>query len=109
MAGVLAVVAAVAWGLLSMLAPGAARFDDRFEEGVALYDLGEFSEALTVWMPLAMEGDARAQFQLGHLYRKGEGTEVNDVLAFDWTLRAAEQGDAAAAYFLARAYEEGSG
>lgn len=101
--------AAVAWGLLSMLTPGTARFDDPFDEGAALYDLSEFAEALTVWMPLAIEGDARAQFQLGHLYREGEGTEINDVLAFDWTLRAAEQGDAAAAYFLARAYEQGVG
>lgn len=108
-AGVLLVAAAVAWGFTSMLGPGAERIEDPFEQGLALYDLGEFAGAYAVWEPLALLGDARAQFQLGVLYREGEGVAVDEDEAFDWTLCAAEQGDAAAEYFVGRAFELGEG
>ena len=44
-----------------------------FEKGLEAYDKGDFATALREWKPLAEQGDADAQFNLGLIYAKGEG------------------------------------
>jgi len=34
---------------------------------------GDYETAMRVWRPLADQGDARAQFNLGVIYRDGQG------------------------------------
>ena len=41
----------------------------------------------------ARQGDAAAQFELGGLYKLGQGVPQNRVLALGWFLRAAQEGD----------------
>ena len=40
----------------------------------------------------ALSGDKEAQFNLGEMYDKGEGVEVDKVKAFEWYQKAAVQG-----------------
>lgn len=46
---------------------------------------------------------------MGACYRKGEGVEQNDSKAFEWYLKAAEQGDRDAQYNLGLMYRKGKG
>ena len=36
-----------------------------FQKGLTAYDRGDYATALREWTPLAEQGDARAQFQIG--------------------------------------------
>ena len=44
-----------------------------FNKGVAAYESGDFATALREWRPLAEQGVADAQYNLGVMYDKGEG------------------------------------
>jgi uncharacterized protein len=39
-----------------------------FAKGLAAYETGDFATALKEWQPLAEQGDASAQFNLGVMY-----------------------------------------
>ena len=57
----------------------------------------------------AEQGDARAQFHLGSLYRKGEGVPRDYQESFKWFQMAAGQGDAEAQFNLGYMYAKGQG
>ena len=57
----------------------------------------------------AEQGDAKAQYNLGVIYDKGEGVIQDDKEAVKWTRKAAEQGHAKAQYNLALMYDNGRG
>jgi TPR repeat protein len=44
-----------------------------FDDGFAAYNRGDYATALEEWRPLAEQGDAFAQYNLGLLYYEGEG------------------------------------
>jgi TPR repeat protein len=44
-----------------------------FDKGFAAYQAGDFDTALQEWRPLAEQGDAMAQYNLGYIYDNGEG------------------------------------
>ena len=44
-----------------------------FGKGMTAYDRGDFATAFSQWMPLAEQGDADAQYNLGVMYDNGEG------------------------------------
>ena len=44
-----------------------------YEKVSAAYKRGDYETALRVWKPLAEQGNVRAQFSLGVLYRDGQG------------------------------------
>ena len=44
-----------------------------FEDGVVAYNRGDYATALRLWRPLAEQGDTKAQFNLGLMYKNGEG------------------------------------
>ena len=39
-----------------------------FEDGATAYAKGDYGTALRLWRPLAEQGDARAQYNLGLMY-----------------------------------------
>ena len=43
------------------------------KEGFAAYGRGDYATALREWRPLAEQGDAVAQYLLGHVYDYGHG------------------------------------
>ncbi len=80
-----------------------------FDEGAAAYDRGDYETALREWRPLAEQGDASAQGNLGLMYGKGQGVAQDYGEALKWYRRAAEQGIAAAQNNLGVMYKYGEG
>ncbi len=65
--------------------------------------------ALREWRPLAEQGDAKAQYNLGFMYRKGQGMPQDYAKSLQWYRKAAEQGYAKAQYNLGHMYDKGLG
>jgi len=64
-----------------------------FQDGVDAADRGDFETALREWQPLADQGDADAQFNLGVMYDSGDGIPQDYAEAAKWHRLAAEQGN----------------
>ena len=79
--------------LLSLLV-GNPAFSADFQKGVDAYDRRDYATALREWKPLAEQGNADAQFNLGLMYEKGWGVPQDYKTAMKWYRLAAEQGDA---------------
>ncbi len=80
-----------------------------YDEGLAAYKRGDFVTAAGEFLPLAREGDVRAQSNLGYLYEKGKGVPQDHVEAVSWYRKAADNGDAKAQFNLAIMYFNGDG
>jgi len=77
--------------------------------GIAAYKRADYAAARAAWGPLAFNGDAQAQYYLGHLYAKGEGVDRDPVQALYWFRTAAEQGESYGQFALGYVYENGLG
>lgn len=93
--------------LVAVLATQASAQD--FRAGLDAYDRGDFAAALREWRPLAEQGDARAQFNLGVILFNGQGIPHDPVEAVEWYRAAADQGYGPAQDKLAFMYETGQG
>lgn len=62
------------------------------KSGVEAWERGEFDSAVKQWRPLAIAGDADAQFNLAQAYRFGRAVPMDLKQAEDWYRRAAIQG-----------------
>ncbi len=82
---------------------------DDYETGVEAYQRGDYATALTEFRPLAQQGDARAQYNLGVIYSKGQGVPQDYAEALHWYRQAAEQGDASGQFGLGGMYLDGRG
>lgn len=80
-----------------------------FQAGMDANEREDYATALREWRPLAEQGDALAQYNLGLLYRKGRGVPQDDVQARQWYAKAAAQGQAKAQYHLGTLYFNGEG
>jgi TPR repeat protein len=80
-----------------------------FQAGMDANNRGDYATALREWRPLAEQGDALAQYNLGILYRKGRGVPQDDVQARQWYAKAAAQGQAKAQFNLGTLYFNGEG
>ncbi len=79
------------------------------EEGLAAYRSGDYAAAALLWRPLAEQGYADAQYNLGCMYREGQGVLQDNAEAVKWFFFAAEQGLAAAQFNLGLRYAFGEG
>jgi len=82
---------------------------DKFESGKSAFDAGRYVKARELWLPLAENGDVRAQYAIGRLHEKGRGVERDFATAAGWYRKAAEQGHADSQYRLAVGYGYGWG
>jgi TPR repeat protein len=80
-----------------------------FEKGSEALERGDYAAALKELRPLAEQGDARAQLNLGNIYYKGLGVTQDYAEAMKWYGKAADQGDAEAQLDVGFMYEEGQG
>ena len=80
-----------------------------FQTGWAAYKRGDYATALREFRPLANQGNAGAQNNLGVMYDKGQGVPQDYAEAVKWYRKAAEQGDGGAQYSLGTMYENGQG
>ncbi len=102
----LALIAALCVGFtLGLTAPAWAGLD----EGEAAAKRGDYATALREFRPLAEQGNAHAQTNLGVMYRKGLGVPQDYARAMGWYRKAAEQGYATAQFFLGFMYDAGRG
>lgn len=62
------------------------------KDGVEAWQKGDYQAAVAQWRPLALAGDADAQFNLGQAYKLGRGVPADLVQAEGWYRRAAKQG-----------------
>ena len=83
--------------------------DDNFTRGWLAFKTGDYSLALSLWMPLAEQGDMHAQSNLGFMYEYGEGVARDEPQAARWYRQSARNGLAAAQFNLALMYADGRG
>ncbi len=91
--------------LSCLTAPARAGID----EGLAAYERGDYATALQEWAPLANQGDAEAQYFLGHMYVEGQGVPRQYGKAAVWIRQAAEQGNGYGQFALGYLYDKGTG
>ena len=99
-------------GLLTLLisaSPAVPAFGGQFDDGIAAYERGDYGTAFRLMKPLAEQGDAKAQHNLGVMYDYGRGTPQDNTKAVKWYRRAAEQGIPEAQHNLGLIYENGQG
>src|SRR6266481_3215484 len=80
-----------------------------FEDAVDAHARGDYAKALRLIRPLANDGDAPAQFNLGLMYTTGQGVQQDNAAAALWFRKAAEQGYALAQSNLGTLYLYGRG
>ena len=80
-----------------------------FEKGLKAAQKGDYRTAIREWEPLAEDGSAIAQSNLGLVYRLGQSVDKNIVTAIKWYTLAAEQGYAEAQSSLGLMYLNGEG
>ena len=90
----------------SFVAPAAA---GPLEDGVTAFVRGNYEAAMLDLLPLAYQGDAKAQNYLGDIYYEGLGVPRRDDLAAQWYLKAAKQGYRESQTALGTLYFDGSG
>ena len=66
---------------------------------------GDYRQAVDIWLPLAEEGDAEAQYYMGVVYKDGLGIEINYDEFRYWTSKSAFQGSSSAMFNLGTMYE----
>ena len=81
----------------------------QFEDGFAAYKRGDYATAFRLWRPLADQGIAGAQYNLGLMYANGWGVPQDYVASAKWYRMAADQGIAAAQNNLGVMYRDGQG
>ena len=79
--------------LAMMLAAACSENAGPYENGLAAYQRGDYATALKFWRPLAEQGVAQAQNNLGLMYANGQGVPQDYAEAVKWFRLAAEQGD----------------
>jgi uncharacterized protein len=80
-----------------------------FQAGLDAYQKGDYVGAAKEWRPMAEEGNAPAQYNLGLLYLDGHGVPQSTVEAANWFRRAAEQDYVPAQHNLGAMYGSGQG
>lgn len=93
--------------LLGALSVGGAAQADSYADAFVAAEMGNYDKALTLFMPLAEEGNAQAQFNLALMYHGGLGVRRSEKAAVEWYQRAASNGSKEAQEFLAVGYQEG--
>lgn len=79
------------------------------QKGQAAYDRGDYAAALNEWRPLAIEGNAEAQHNLGVMHFFGDGVTQSHAEALKWWHKAAAQGYAESQFSIGAAYAQGYG
>lgn len=89
--------------LFSLAAPAGGQSD----AGHEAYQREDYAAAYRIWKPLAEQGNAAAQYNLGLLYQHGLGVERQLAVAVKWYGLAAQNGDADAQTVIGDLYADG--
>ncbi len=80
-----------------------------FDKGFDAYEKGDYETAFAEFHLLAEQGDEIAQYNLGLMYKNGEGVPRDYRQALKWFRLSAEQGYAEAQHSLGVMYSNGDG
>ena len=97
----------LAVGLLRLAPVWAAEGD--WDRAKAAHERGDYAAEIAIIQPLAEQGFAFAQFNMGVLYDEGHGVPLDDLQAMEWYQKAAEQGLPQAQINLGIMHEQGEG
>lgn len=104
------VLAAGATAAILAVGPaGAQSLEESMKTAAGAYERKEFALALSIWKPLAQQGNAEAETLLGAMYWQGEGVPRDHKEAARLYLLAAEQGYARAQNDIGFMYGFGEG
>ena len=82
---------------------------ERMAEAQRVFDVGDHAAAISIWLPLAHAGFARAQNNIGACLINSLGVERDQATGIKWLQVAAGNGDRVAQRNLAAAYFKGEG
>ena len=74
----------------------------------AEYKMGHYDVAREMWEGLAAKGNTTALINLSNLFSQGSGVTADQQKAYEYTVKAAELGDARAQHDVGIAYEKGN-
>ena len=80
-----------------------------YKDGVAAYARQDYVTAAKLMRVAAVQGNAKAQYNLGLMYDNGQGVTRDYKEAVKWYRLSADQGDADAQFRLGFMYEVGQG
>jgi TPR repeat protein len=103
---------AISWVVVAaaaLLASCGPATEEEFQAGLDAYARGDFQAAIDKWRPLADEGHAAAQSNLGVIYYQGQGVPADPAEGVKWYKLAAAQKYPDALYNLGVAHAEGKG
>src|SRR5919112_2963975 len=80
-----------------------------FDDALAVYERGDYVQAMKLFRQLAEKGHQWAQRRVGLMYAEGKGVPQDYQEAVKWYGLAAAQGNVPAQYSLGLAYEKGQG
>ena len=98
--------AAIVALVIALATPVAAQ---DFDTGLEAYQRGDYTAALSEFRPLADQGLATAQNNLGIMYHTGQGVVQDNAEGLRWFRMAAEQGHALALNNVGAMYENSQG
>lgn len=99
----------IIYGLLLFLPLSMPAWAD-FNTGVMAYHMGEYDQAFPTMQSLSETADhGLAQYYLGMMYLRGQGTRQDPEQASKWLRASAEKGIPQSQYNLAKLYEQGKG
>ena len=82
-------------------------YGNALDDGFDATKRRDYKTAYKLWLPLAEQRNAIAQFNLGAMYDQGKGVFQNVMIAFNWYKLSAEQGYLKAQFNLGEIYREG--
>lgn len=80
-----------------------------FEAGASAYQNKEYSRAIEIFSPLALQGHPKAQSLVAYMLQNGIGVQKNLKEAAKWASRAADQGEPSSQLGLGMLYLKGVG
>ena len=99
----------VSAAIISVVMLATSAFAQDLNKGWDAYEAGDYATALQEFRPLAGQGNAYAQTNLGFMYESGQGVPQDYAEAVKWYRLAAEQGNALGQTNLGVMHEKGKG
>ena len=84
-------------------------FANDLKDGLGAYERKDYETAYKLLLPLAEQGNSKAQYTLGLMYETGREVPQDYKEAVKWYRLSAEQGDASAQCSLGEMYYGGEG
>ena len=81
--GVMGITKTIIGLTLSILLGNGVAVAADYDKGLEAKNKGDHKAALAEWIPLAEQGDARAQCKLGYMHDKGEGLLENHMVGLE--------------------------